>query len=177
MRLFRPARPAPTAWNITKTVLYLFVSWFVLLFVLPIGISIIEVELGIQRFPGLQLSAAFLLLVFTIVGLWAAVTLAASGHGTPAPFDAARELVTQGPYSYVRNPLVAALTGQGIAIGLALGSIPVLLYVITAFVVWHFALRPAEERDLEERFGDRWRNYRKAVRGFRPRLTPYRPVR
>jgi protein-S-isoprenylcysteine O-methyltransferase Ste14 len=177
MRLFRPARPAPAVWNVTKTLLYLLVVWFVLLFVLPIGVSIVEVELGIQRFPGPQMSAAFLLLLFTVVGLWAALTLAVSGRGTPAPFDAPREFVTHGPYAYVRHPLVAAVTGQGAAIGLALGSIPVLLYVMTTFIVWHFAVRPAEERDLAERFGERWRDYKKAVRGFRPRLSPYRSVR
>jgi protein-S-isoprenylcysteine O-methyltransferase Ste14 len=174
VRPFRPARPAPMGWNVTKTLVYVLLFWFVFLFVLPIGISIVEVELGIQRFPPQTMPAAVLLLAFTIVALWASVTLAVAGRGTPAPFDGTREFVTQGPYSYVRHPLVAAATGQGVGIGLALGSVPVLVYVTMAFVVWYFAVRPAEERDLAKRFGQRWRDYKKAVRAFRPRLTPYK---
>jgi protein-S-isoprenylcysteine O-methyltransferase Ste14 len=110
MGLVRPARPAPIAWIVTKTLLYLVCFWFVFVFVLPIGVSIVEVELGIQRFPGPPVLAALLLLVFTLLGLWAALTLAVRGRGTPAPFDAPRELVTQGPYAFVRHPLVAAVT-------------------------------------------------------------------
>jgi protein-S-isoprenylcysteine O-methyltransferase Ste14 len=175
--LFRPARPAPAVWNVTKTIGYLLVFWFVFLFVLPIAISIVEVELGIQRFPPQQLPAALLLLIFTLIGLWAGLTLAIAGRGTPAPFDSAPELVTTGPYAYVRHPIVAAATGQGVAIGVALGSVPVLMYVTTAFVVWYFGVRRAEERHLAERFGRQWGDYADAVRAFRPRLTPYRRVR
>jgi protein-S-isoprenylcysteine O-methyltransferase Ste14 len=173
---FRPARPANAWWNIVKTLIELFLLWFVFLFLLPLGISIVEIDLGIQRFPPQYLSAAGLLLASTIVALWAAITIAVAGRGTPLPLDGAREMVVTGPYAYLRYPLAVAGAGQAVAIGMAFGSVPVLLYATLAFVVWYYLVRPAAERDLAARFGDSWRAYTKAVRGFRPRVTPYRPA-
>jgi len=172
---YRPARPARASWNALKTLLFLLLFWFVFLLVLPIAVSIVEVELGIQRFPPQLFPASIGLLVFSALGVWAAMTLAISGHGTPAPFDTARTFVVGGPYAYVRNPLVIAATGQGVAIGLALGSVPVLAYFATSLIVWYYAIRPGEERDLATRFGESWRAYASDVRGFRPRLTRYVP--
>ena len=174
MLRYRPARPARPWWNVLKTLLLLLLFWFVFLFVLPIAISVVEVDLGIQRFPSQLFLAGIGLLVFSALGLWAAVTLAIAGQGTPASFDTARAFVVRGPYAYVRNPLVIGAMGQGVAIGLTLGSVPVLAYFATSFVIWYFLIRPGEERDLDARFGEAWRHYARRVRAFRPRLTPYR---
>lgn len=171
---YRPARPARTSWNVLKTLLLLALFWFVVLLVVPIAISVVEVELGIQRFPSQPLPALVGLLAFSALGLWAAVTLAISGQGTPAPFDTARTFVVGGPYAYVRNPLVIGIIGQGVALGLMLGSVPVLAYFAMSFTIWYFVIRPGEERDLEARFGNLWRDYTRRVRAFRPRLSPYR---
>ena len=170
---YRPARPARPWWNVLKTLAFLLLFWFIFLFVVPIAISVVEVDLGIQRFPSQLVPAGVGLLAFSALGLWAAVTLAIAGKGTPAPFDTARAFVFRGPYAHVRNPLVIAAIGQGVAIGLTLGSIPVLVYFATSLVIWHFWIRPSEERDLDARFGEVWRHYARHVRVFRPRLTPY----
>ena len=172
---FRPARPAHIWWNLVKTLGFLLLFWFVFLFVVPIAISIVEIELGIQRFPPLLRTAGISLLIFGGLGIWAAVTLAIIGQGTPAPFDTARRLVTRGPYAYLRHPLVLAATGLGATIGAVLGSVPVLAYAALSFLIWYTLVRPAEERDLATRFGDAWTDYASRVRAFRPRLTPYRP--
>jgi protein-S-isoprenylcysteine O-methyltransferase Ste14 len=172
---FRPARPAHTWWNIVKTLGFLLLFWFVFLLVVPIALSIVEIELGIQRFPPLLRTAGIALVVFGMLGVWAAVTFAVVGQGTPAPFETARRLVTRGPYAYVRNPLVIAAIGLGIAIGVVLGSVPVLAYITLSLLIWYAIVRPAEERDLAARFGDSWADYARSVRAFRPRLTPYRP--
>ena len=174
MLRYRPARPARASWNVFKTLLFLALFWFVFLLVLPIAVSVVEVELGIQRFPGQPLPAVIGLVAFTLLGLAAAMTLAIAGQGTPAPFDAPRTFVVRGPYAFVRNPLVIASIGQGVALGVTLGSVPVLAYFSTSLIIWYFLIRPAEERDLDARFGKAWRDYARNVRAFRPRLTPYR---
>jgi protein-S-isoprenylcysteine O-methyltransferase Ste14 len=161
-------------WNVTKTLLEVAVFWFVFLIALPIGISVIEVELAIQRFPGYPVIAAVILGGFSLTGLWAALTMAISGRGTPLPMDEARNLVVTGPYAYVRHPLAISLMGQGTAIVLALGSYPVMVYM-AAFGAWmYFYARPREERHLKERYGKQWSEYVREVRAYRPRLTPYR---
>jgi protein-S-isoprenylcysteine O-methyltransferase Ste14 len=175
--LYRPARPARAWWNVTKTLAEILTLWFVFLIAVPIGISVIEVELAIQRFPGFTIIGASGLLVFSLFGLWAALTLAVAGRGTPLPVDEARRLVVTGPYAFVRNPLVIAAIGQGTAIGLAFGSVPVLLYVVAGTVWWYFFVRRREEAHLRETFGKRWLDYSRAVRAIRPRLKPYRDAR
>jgi protein-S-isoprenylcysteine O-methyltransferase Ste14 len=159
--------------NVLKTVVFLVVVWFTFLFVIPIAISIVEIELGIQRFPPQLLAAMLLLGTFTLLGLWAAMTLALTGRGTPASFAPPQELVVSGPYAYVRHPFVIALVGQGVGMGIAMGSVPVLVYVALLLVIYYYFVRPREERALAARFGPRVRAYSTAVRGFRPRLRPY----
>jgi protein-S-isoprenylcysteine O-methyltransferase Ste14 len=172
--IYRPARPAATWWNVTKTLLETLVFWFVFLMALPIGISVIEVQLAIQRFPGYPVIAAAMLALFSVIGLWAALTIAIQGRGTPLPVDEARRLVTTGPYAYVRHPLSIAFMGQGTAIVLALGSYPVMIYMF-AFGLWlYYYARRREEKHLRERYGKEWEAYAREVRGYRPRLSAYR---
>ena len=163
-----------TAWLVIKTTGFLIVFWAVFVFAVPIGISIVEIAIGIQRFPPMPLLAAGLLLFFTALAVWSAMMLAVAGRGTPLPIDPTRELVTTGPYSYVRHPFAAAATGQIVGLGIGLGSVPVLAYATVAMATWYFLVRPREERRLDARFGPPARAYRESVRGFRPRLKPYR---
>lgn len=172
--IFRPARPAAAWWNVAKTLLELLFLWFVFLLALPIGISMVEIEIGIQRFPGPTIPAALALAVFSALGLWAALTLAIAGRGTPVPLDEARRFVVQGPYAYIRNPLAISALGQGAAIGTALGSLPVLLYVVIGGVWWYAFARPREEKHLAQKYGQKWKRYQREVRALMPRLTPYR---
>ena len=163
-----------TAANIAKTAAFLAAFWAIFLFGLPMAISVIEVAAGIQRFPGKPLLSGPLLLASTALAIWAALTLAIRGDGTPMPFDPPRTLATSGPYAYVRHPFATAATAQIVGLGIALGSVPVLVYATLAMAFWYFVIRPREERALVERFGDAARDYGRAVRGFRPRLRPYR---
>jgi protein-S-isoprenylcysteine O-methyltransferase Ste14 len=156
--------------NVVKTTLFLILIWSIFLFALPIGISVVEIEAGLQRFPPQTWLSGPLFFISTLLVVWAAMTMAIKGDGTPAPIDRTRELVTSGPYAYLRHPFVAGVTGQIVALGIAFGSIPVIAYAALCFVVWYYGVRPGEERALEERFGDRFRAYRRRVRGFRARL-------
>ena len=165
---------ARAAGNVTKTVVFLIAFWTVFLFGIPIAISIVEVQLGIQRFPPLRVTAGLLLLVSTVVTVWASLTLAVAGNGTPLASDPPRALTTTGPYAFVRHPFAAAATAQIVGLGLALGSVPVLGYALVAIATWYFLIRPREERALDARFGDAARHYRSRVRGFRPRFRKYR---
>lgn len=157
-------------WNIIKTIAFVLGLWLVFLFAIPIGIAILEVELGIQRIPPQTPIALISFPVFTALAIWSALTLAIAGRGTPMAVDGPKQLVTRGPYAFVRHPLVVATIGQGAAVGLIFGSVPVLLYVAVSGVFWYFVIKPREERRLAERFGDDWERYRQTVRALIPRF-------
>jgi protein-S-isoprenylcysteine O-methyltransferase Ste14 len=148
--------------------MFLVVSWSVFLFAIPMALSIAEVELGIQRFPPLPNAGFVLLLASTVLTVWASMTLAIKGDGSPLPFDGTRALVVSGPYALIRHPFVLGIVGQIVAFGVVLGSVPVLVYAAVAMTVWYYGVRPREEAALEERFGAPARDYRRRVRGFRP---------
>ena len=63
--------------------------------------------------------------------------------------------------------------GQGLAVALILGSPLTVLYGLMGSLIWQLVFRPLEEDDLEVRFGTAFREYRKNVRCWIPRLRPY----
>lgn len=83
------------------------------------------------------------------------------------------ELAVDGPYGHTRNPLYlgSLLIGTGVAV--AGGRwIFVALFLAFFLLVYLRAMRH-EERVLEDRFGERYRRYRRAVPLLLPRLSPY----
>ena len=62
---------------------------------------------------------------------------------------------------------------QGFAVAAFLGSPAVALYVVCGMVLWNYVARPWEERDLVERFGAPYEHYRRHVRCWVFRTTPY----
>jgi len=81
-----------------------------------------------------------------------------------------RMLVIAGPYRFVRNPMAVAGIAQGIAVGWYLGSYAVIVYSLVGAVLWHVPVRPVEECDLGERFGDDYFNYGKITRLWLPQF-------
>jgi len=73
-------------------------------------------------------------------------------------------LITSGPYRYSRNPGYVSLAMLFGAIGFLLNSLWVLLMVVPAMIVVHFGIIKREERYLEAKFGDEYREYKTTVR-------------
>ena len=94
--------------------------------------------------------------------------------GTPFPGDTQKYLIVKGLYWYVRNPMY--ISWYLIIFGEALffKSLDLLLY-LSFWIVW-FEIKVIffEEPSLKRRFGEIYEQYRKSVRRWIPRLTPYR---
>jgi protein-S-isoprenylcysteine O-methyltransferase Ste14 len=73
-------------------------------------------------------------------------------------------IVTDGPFRFTRNPLYVATTGMYAGMALLFNALwpLVLLIPMLAFLDWGVIRR--EERYLEAKFGDSYREYRKRVR-------------
>jgi protein-S-isoprenylcysteine O-methyltransferase Ste14 len=175
-RLYRPAPPAGAGRNVARTLLQCVVVWGVTLALLPVLLRIVESTFDLPRVqaPVLRPAGAVLFVAFSALNLWTGLTLATRGEGTPLPLESPRRLVVSGPYRRVRNPMAVAGLGQGLAIAAWFGSWLLLAYVIAGGLLWNFALRPGEERDLLRRFGDEYRAYQRAVLCWIPTIRAYR---
>jgi len=176
--LFREAVDAPAWRNLAKTATQVVVLWTLALWVVPVGIvrTLHALRITWMDVPAFPAAGWVLFGAASGVGLWSAATMARLGRGTPLPLDHARALVVAGPYAYVRNPMAITGLAQGLGVSLVLGSIAVALYVAAGGAIWNWVVRPLEERRLTEQFGESYRAYQRAVRCWRPRLTPYTPA-
>jgi protein-S-isoprenylcysteine O-methyltransferase Ste14 len=96
---------------------------------------------------------------------------AREGRGTLAPWDPPRRLVVRGPYRYVRNPMISGIIFLLTGVALCLRSLPHALWA-SVFVALNLIVIPLlEEPELEQRFGEDYRAYWRAVPRFVPRFT------
>lgn len=151
--------------------------WVLFLGVVPAIIVTVERGIGIPRFGGdvAMVTGIALFILGSAAGIWSGVTIAKLGQGTPLPTACPARLVVWGPYAYVRNPMAVAGLTQGIGVGVATGSVGVILYVLFGGVFWQLCVRPPEEEDLTNRFGDDYLRYCQHVDCWIPTLDPYLP--
>ncbi|MCJ7685037.1 MAG: isoprenylcysteine carboxylmethyltransferase family protein [Desulfobacteraceae bacterium] len=89
--------------------------------------------------------------------------------GTPVPFNPPPQLVTTGPYAYVRNPMLTGVFALLFGFGVLLGSASLLVVFTPLFIlinVWE--LKAIEEPELLKRLGDNYFEYRKKTPMFFP---------
>ena len=118
---------------------------------------------------------AALLAMSAVVLVQAFLRFVREGRGTPAPVAPTERLVVGGLYRHVRNPMYVAVVGAVIGQALLLGRPVLLVYAgligagMGAFARWY------EEPVLAQRYGDEYAAYRRNVRGWVPRIRPWRP--
>ena len=97
------------------------------------------------------------------------------GRGTLAPWDPPRRLVVRGPYRFVRNPMISGVVFVLFGEALVLRSMPHAAWAAGFFALNLIYIPLVEEPMLEARFGESYREYRRHVPRFRPRLSPWSP--
>lgn len=78
------------------------------------------------------------------------------------------ELITEGPYGIVRNPIYLGMFGLMVATGLALAAWWALLGAVAAFLIGNLIRIRAEEKLLQETFGEQFSEYARRVPAFLP---------
>ena len=118
---------------------------------------------------GLATVAVLLTYASCLLCLWAMQTL-----GKQWTFEArvieGHELITQGPYALVRNPIYLGMFGLIVGTGLAFSRWYTLLAAVVFFLVGNSIRIRAEENLLREAFGSQFDDYARRVPAFLPRL-------
>ena len=130
----------------------------------------------LERFPyefnNLGSFAGILLIISGAVLCWKTVSLFTEvGEGTPAPYDPPRKLVIQGPYIYLRHPMTVGVWLVLLGESLFFASIPLGAWFLVFCGLCLILIPLWEEPDLENRFGEPYREYERKVPRWIPKIT------
>jgi protein-S-isoprenylcysteine O-methyltransferase Ste14 len=108
--------------------------------------------------------AGFAILVAGILLALIAEIFFARAGTSAIPIRPTKTIVTRGPYRFTRNPMYIALVLDYIGLALAVGYAWPLLFLPLVVLAVDRLVIPNEERYLEAKFGDSYRQYRQSVR-------------
>jgi protein-S-isoprenylcysteine O-methyltransferase Ste14 len=120
------------------------------------GIGVVTIVLGLMLFG------------------WCVCLFAQVGKGTLAPWDPTRNLVVQGPYQYVRNPMIIGVIMLLFGQALFWGPWQISIWAGGFLLGNHLYFVFLEEPELEKRFGEPYRSYKAQVPRWIPRLKPWK---
>ncbi len=163
--------------SLTKRIIALLPAGVFFLIILPYLFLVVcpalDERLGLDRIePGAAtiIIGVTLMVVGFSFAFWTISLQLDQGRGTPFPMMPTQELIIAGPFRYCRNPMtlgtilaylglsIAAATEVGVALALLLGSL-----LITY-------LKNVEEKELAERFGEQYLDYKRSVPFILPRI-------
>jgi protein-S-isoprenylcysteine O-methyltransferase Ste14 len=97
--------------------------------------------------------------------IWGRRTMQAAGTNIN-PSLPATAVVTSGPFQYSRNPLYVSLTLMYLGLTAAFNTWWGVVLLVPVLVVMHVGVVLREERYLEQKFGESYRQYRSNVRRY-----------
>ena len=111
-----------------------------------------------------DLVAFLLILICTFGRLWALAYI--SGHKT-------KDLITDGPYSLVRNPLYLFSLIGAVGVGMVSKNVVVFALILFLFILYYPFVIRAEEKHLLEVHGQDFEKYREKTPMFFPNFKGY----
>ncbi len=133
-------------------------------------ISLMISSSAVQLLTGLVISVVGLLLFIFSVRVFIRI-----GKGTIMPWDPTRKLVVAGSFRFVRNPIILSLIIILAGEALFFASYGIAVLAVLNFVINGVYFLRSEEPGLEKRFGEEYREYKKNVPRWIPRLKPWKP--
>ena len=113
----------------------------------------------------LSLTVGLFFLTWTTIFQWKI------GQGVPAPNAPTQHLVTTGPYKLCRNPIELGAIFYYLGIGTMIGGITVgITCFLLGFMIGSVYHKFIEESELEIRFADEYKQYKKDTPFLIPRL-------
>jgi Putative protein-S-isoprenylcysteine methyltransferase len=163
---------------VIDSLIYLFIGPFNALYIIPIFFRGIESSLGIklQHFYALNIIGTILMWIGLIIAIWCSTLMLINRLGSVVPFFKPTALVTSGPFSQVRHPMMWALFivlfGEALIYSSPLNLLWLLIFVRFSVIY----IGKFEEPYLHSVFGDVYQKYSALVPCWLPKcLAPKRP--
>lgn len=112
-----------------------------------------------------------LLVMGLTIAVWTMILFNNIGKGTAAPWNPPKKLVVEGPYCYVRNPMITSVLLILLGEYFLLNAVQIIWWLLLFFLINNIYFSLFEEKQLENRFGDKYKEYKKNVPRWIPRLT------
>jgi len=145
--------------------IYLTVLFLLVHVAAPWGLSLLSTRRGwVDGRPGRWNLLALIPVAAGIAGtIWMISLHYRASPGSFLELRPIQKLLTPGPYAYSRNPMYLSELAFWFGWALFYGSAAVLIGFLLLFGLFNFGAVPWEERDLEARFGEAYRQYKQAV--------------
>jgi protein-S-isoprenylcysteine O-methyltransferase Ste14 len=119
----------------------------------------------ITRNITLAVIGTVLLILGLLFAVWARVNIG-KNWGRPMSEKEDPELVTSGPYKYVRHPIYSGFLLAAFGTGLALGVIWLLIFIV--IVIYFMFSAYKEEEFLTKQFGETYKKYKQHTKMLIP---------
>jgi protein-S-isoprenylcysteine O-methyltransferase Ste14 len=117
------------------------------------------------------LMGVILIMVGLFYALWSIIDQFFRGRGTPLPVMATQELLVTGPFRHCRNPMTFGTILLYLGVSLIVGSISAVIIVVLLTSTLILYIKKIEERELLERFGDPYLEYKNQTPFLIPKIS------
>ena len=150
-----------------------FFFWLIIPFFIVVGSAFMDPWLSLPRFFHRSVNT-IIALVFMVAGWlfanWTVKVQFSLGKGTPIPIMATQKLVVKRPYTYCRNPMTLGTTAFYLGIAIWTGSLSALGLALVYPVGILIYIKLIEEKELEQRFGLEYLEYKRRTPFLIPRF-------
>lgn len=154
-------------------------KWFCALILLPFNVLVIIPVVILYftnftyQFPNILqfICGLIVLLGGMLLSGWSMGLFYKIGKGTLAPWAAPKHLVVQGPYKFVRNPMIIGVILILLAEALLLNTRYIFYWAVVFFILNNIYFHYFEEKQLEKTFGKEYLDYKKKVPMWWPKFN------
>ena len=143
-----------------------FIFWIVIPFFMIIASFYIDQWLHLPklRYGRINSLTGFLCIIIGwLFANWTVKVQFSMGKGTPIPLMATQKLIIKRPYTYCRNPMTLGTSIFYLGVAIWLGSLSAIGLGLVYPVGILIYIKLIEEKELEERFGSEYLEYKKST--------------
>jgi len=104
-----------------------------------------------------------LIVLAIVLMIWALQTFKKAGEDKNVS-TATHSIVTSGPFAFTRNPMYLAMVILYVGFAIIINSLWPFFFLPIVLIVMHYGVILREEKYLENKFGEKYTDYKKRVR-------------